>query len=173
MHRACRRTNDSADESAEHDADENYHDGGDHARDVADERRHHVGERLETERVRREQDHREHHQPEHEVGEHARGIDMRSRALDRLRDTAPLEQMIQTNSAKTALGEFLQHLREQVSSEQNDQRAEERRQRLAEHLSEARLQSIAEVRRVLLLHDRECRRSGRWLLVAGCWVAGC
>ena len=55
------------------------------------------------------------------------------------------------NASQPALDELLEHLREQIAGEENDQRAEQRGQRLAEDLREARLQTVAEVRACLVV----------------------
>src|SRR5258708_2920123 len=108
--RPRRRRDEPLDESTEDDTDEDDHQRGNHARDIADERPHDVGQRVEAEGVRREQNHGEHHEPEHQVGENARRIQMRARPLDGLRHAAALEHPVQSDLAERAFCPPLQHL---------------------------------------------------------------
>jgi len=69
------------------------------------------------------------------------------------------EGILQTNAAKPALGQLLEHLREQIAREENDECAEQRRQRLAEDRLEAGLETVAEIRSSVLLLHRACNLS--------------
>jgi hypothetical protein len=145
VQRTRRRRDQAADEPAQHDAHQDDHDRRDHARDVADQLREHVRQRLEPQRVRRHEDHGEHHEPEHQIGEDADRVEVRARSLDRLHHPTALQHAVQADAAQEALGQLLEHLRQEVSGEQDDERAEECGHELTEDLGEARLQPLPEV----------------------------
>ena len=68
---------------------------------------------------------------------------MRARTLDGVHDTAPLEHLVESHTSQQSLRALLDHLRDEIAREQNDERAKERGHELAEH-REAVLEAFGE-----------------------------
>ena len=144
MQRAGARSDEPADELPKHDAHEDDDDRGDDARDVADQLPELTRERFEAQRVRGHENHGEHHEPEYEIADHARWIDLRARSLHRFHHTSALEHRVQSHTTEESVDDSLEHLGQEISGEDDDQRAEKLWNQIAENLTEARPETIDE-----------------------------
>jgi hypothetical protein len=98
---------------------------------------------IEAEGVRRHEDHGEHDQPEHQIADHARRVHVGPGPLHGFHHPTAHQHGVQPDLAKRLVDDALQELREQIPREDDDQRAQQRRNEVG-NLCEAGLQSLGE-----------------------------